>query len=121
MSRVMLGALVGVGLWVLPAGAAPFDALFHHDLSTYTTMDDLPLNGPFLGTVARQKAYWATRYPSERELVVPGGKGQAAPQEVNVGGLIVQPGARLPLSLREIIITGNSTERITVVSKPKGQ
>ena len=117
MDRAVLGAIVGVVLCVLPVGADQIDALFHHDVSAFTTMDDMPLNGPFLSTVARQKAYWAVQHPSKRQLVVSGGKTNAGPQEVNVGGLIVQPGARLPLSLREIIITGNDTNRITVVGE----
>ncbi|SRR5712691_1189746 len=117
MYRSVLGAIVGVVLFVLPVGADQIDALFHNDVSAFTTMGDMPLNGPFLSTVARQKAYWALQHPSKRQLVVTGGEVNADPQDVNVGGLIVQPGARLPLSLREIIITGNDTERITVVGE----
>jgi hypothetical protein len=57
MYRSVLGASVGVVLFVLPVGADQINALFHHDMSAFTTMGDMPLNGPFLSTVARQKAY----------------------------------------------------------------
>lgn len=122
MYRLGLVTTIGVLLlFMLPVGAAPLDALFHNDMSSFTKMEDMSLNGPFLGIVARQKAYWALRYPSERQLVVTGKEVNADPQDVNIGGLTVQPGARLPLSLREIIITGHDTERITVLSKRRGQ
>jgi len=102
----------------LSGSAGPIEDLYRVD-PLPVEMPDMQMNDTFISLRARAKAQQARERQSEHQLVVPGEGVSASPQLVNVGGLVVEPGAQLPLGLREIIILGNKTKQIIVDDNKK--
>jgi hypothetical protein len=110
--------LTMVFLSALSASAGPIENLFVVE-PLPVEMHEMQMNASFLGVLARAKAKQAFDHRSKHQLVVTGDDVSTGPQLVNVGGFVVEPGARLPVGLREIIITGNQTKQIIVTNGKK--